>query len=85
VLLKGLFKAAEAKGDDTVMGWFLVALDRAVRRVERERWVDQSRMVGSAEEAEELGIFGAPSFLADDELYWGDDRLEQAIARLKAP
>jgi 2-hydroxychromene-2-carboxylate isomerase len=32
--------------------------------------------------AEELGIFGAPSFLAREELYWGDDRLEQAIAKL---
>ncbi len=31
-------------------------------------------------DAEERGIFGAPSFvLADGELYWGDDRLEHAI------
>ncbi|EAV41634.1 2-hydroxychromene-2-carboxylate isomerase, putative [Stappia aggregata IAM 12614] len=31
-------------------------------------------------EAEKLGIFGAPSFvLPDGELYWGDDRLEQAL------
>ena len=26
------------------------------------------------------GIFGAPSFLVGDELFWGDDRLEQALA-----
>ena len=27
-----------------------------------------------------LGIFGAPTFLTDDnELFWGDDRLEQAV------
>lgn len=31
------------------------------------------------EEAQELGIFGAPSFLARGELFWGDDRLEQAL------
>ncbi|WP_333825065.1 2-hydroxychromene-2-carboxylate isomerase [Pinisolibacter sp.] len=31
--------------------------------------------------AERLGIFGAPSFVtADGELYWGDDRLEAALA-----
>lgn len=30
--------------------------------------------------AMELGIFGAPSFVVGDELFWGDDRLEQAIA-----
>ncbi len=31
-------------------------------------------------EARSLGIFGAPSFIVDgDELFWGDDRLEDAI------
>lgn len=31
-------------------------------------------------EAEQLGIFGAPSFVLEDgTLFWGDDRLEQAI------
>ena len=29
--------------------------------------------------AVELGIFGAPSFIVGNELFWGDDRLEQAI------
>lgn len=32
------------------------------------------------EEAERLGIFGAPSFVAaDGELFWGDDRLDMAL------
>jgi len=32
------------------------------------------------EEAHRLGIFGAPTFIAaDGELFWGNDRLEQAI------
>ncbi len=31
-------------------------------------------------EAQELGIFGAPTFMTEDhELFWGDDRLEQAL------
>jgi 2-hydroxychromene-2-carboxylate isomerase len=35
----------------------------------------------STDEAMALGIFGAPSFTTGDgELFWGDDRLEQAIA-----
>ena len=29
--------------------------------------------------AESAGIFGAPSMLVGDELFWGDDRLEQAF------
>jgi len=32
------------------------------------------------EEAQRLGIFGAPSFItADGELFWGNDRLERAL------
>ena len=31
------------------------------------------------EEAQRLGLFGAPSFVADGELFWGNDRLEQAL------
>jgi 2-hydroxychromene-2-carboxylate isomerase len=30
-------------------------------------------------EAKEIGIFGSPSFVADGELFWGPDRLEDAI------
>src|SRR5262249_3466832 len=32
------------------------------------------------EEAVARGVFGAPSFFANGELFWGDDRLEDAIA-----
>jgi 2-hydroxychromene-2-carboxylate isomerase len=32
------------------------------------------------ERAVGLGIFGAPSFVADGELFWGNDRLEAAVA-----
>lgn len=30
------------------------------------------------------GIFGAPTFIVDDELFWGDDRMEEAIAWRRA-
>jgi len=29
--------------------------------------------------AQRLGIFGSPSFVVDGELFWGDDRLEDAV------
>ena len=32
-----------------------------------------------SETAEARGIFGAPSFIVGDELFWGDDRLEEAV------
>jgi 2-hydroxychromene-2-carboxylate isomerase len=31
------------------------------------------------EQAQELGIFGAPTFSVDGEVFWGDDRLEDAL------
>ncbi|WP_415402814.1 2-hydroxychromene-2-carboxylate isomerase [Tateyamaria sp. SN3-11] len=31
------------------------------------------------EQARSLGIFGAPSFVVGQEMFWGDDRLEDAI------
>jgi 2-hydroxychromene-2-carboxylate isomerase len=38
------------------------------------------------ERAQALGIFGAPSFVTEDgELFWGDDRLQQALAWAAAP
>lgn len=40
----------------------------------------KDRLRQQTEQASTLGIFGAPTFLTGDgELFWGDDRLEQAI------
>jgi len=39
------------------------------------------RLRAQTEEAQRLGIFGAPTFTtADGELFWGNDRLERAVA-----
>ena len=32
------------------------------------------------ESAQSKGIFGSPSFIVDGELFWGDDRLEDAVS-----
>ncbi|MGD9544699.1 MAG: 2-hydroxychromene-2-carboxylate isomerase [Methylocystis sp.] len=49
------------------------ANDDAAKRLLRER----------TDEAKRRGVFGAPSFFAKDELFWGGDRLEQALEALK--
>ncbi|WP_336485404.1 2-hydroxychromene-2-carboxylate isomerase [Methylobacterium nigriterrae] len=42
---------------------------------------NKTRLRVSGEEARSRGIYGAPTFLTDDgELFWGNDRLEQALA-----
>ena len=33
----------------------------------------------NTKEARQFGIFGVPSFSINDEIFWGDDRLEDAI------
>ena len=32
------------------------------------------------EAAAALGIFGAPTFITGDEMFWGNDRLDEALA-----
>jgi 2-hydroxychromene-2-carboxylate isomerase len=40
----------------------------------------KTRLRAQTEEAQRLGLFGAPSFTTSDgELFWGNDRLEQAV------
>ena len=40
----------------------------------------KARLRAQTDEAQRLGLFGAPSFAtADGELFWGNDRLEQAL------
>jgi 2-hydroxychromene-2-carboxylate isomerase len=36
--------------------------------------------LAATEAAKQLGIFGSPTFVVDGELFWGDDRLDDAIA-----
>jgi 2-hydroxychromene-2-carboxylate isomerase len=38
-----------------------------------------ARLEAETEAARKLGAFGSPTFVAGDELFWGDDRLEEAL------
>ena len=50
------------------------ALERANSVEIRQRFDDET------EAARRLGIFGAPTFAVGEEIFWGDDRLEDALA-----
>lgn len=41
---------------------------------------NKARLRERTEEARRLGIFGAPTFRVGDELFWGNDRFEDALA-----
>jgi 2-hydroxychromene-2-carboxylate isomerase len=38
------------------------------------------RLRDQSQRAKNLGIFGAPNFVVGEELFWGNDRLEEALA-----
>lgn len=40
---------------------------------------NKAALAARVEQAVEKGIFGAPSFVVGEELFWGNDRLEQAL------
>jgi 2-hydroxychromene-2-carboxylate isomerase len=55
-------------------------------QAESPEW--KPRLREQTERAEKLGIFGAPTFVVGTELFWGSDRLEEALelaARRRAP
>jgi 2-hydroxychromene-2-carboxylate isomerase len=41
---------------------------------------NKARLRQATEEAQERGVFGAPTFFAGEEMFWGNDRLDDAIA-----
>ena len=43
----------------------------------------RDRYNANTKEALTKGIFGAPSFTVENEIFWGDDRLEDAIGCLR--
>ncbi|MCX7178146.1 MAG: 2-hydroxychromene-2-carboxylate isomerase [Proteobacteria bacterium] len=43
---------------------------------------NKEKLKRRSEQAVDLGLFGAPSFLVDGELFWGNDRLQDALAWL---
>jgi 2-hydroxychromene-2-carboxylate isomerase len=44
---------------------------------------NKARLKTQSDEAAARGLFGAPSFTVGEELFWGNDRLEQAVAWAK--
>ena len=69
-------------GDKGVLAGILASLgvDAEAALARAETAENKQRLRRQTEEAQGLGIFGAPSFIVNGELFWGDDRLEQALA-----
>jgi 2-hydroxychromene-2-carboxylate isomerase len=64
-----------------VVGALVAGQGQNAERVLAAAQVEEVKVAlrAQTEAAQRLGIFGAPSFLVRDELFWGDDRLEDAL------
>ena len=79
------FAAVQDIADSDVLSAIIKSIGQDSQRVfEYARSPDnKNRLRELTDEGANLGIFGAPSFIANGELFWGDDRLEQAVEWLK--
>jgi 2-hydroxychromene-2-carboxylate isomerase len=66
----------------TILGALELPADDVLARAQRED--NKAALKAQTDRAVELGLFGAPSFRVDDELFWGNDRLDDAIAWARA-
>ncbi len=81
------FEAEFGRGEDIAQPAVIekalsgLGLDSASLLARAEEPEIKQRLKDQTAEASSRGIFGAPSFITEDgELFWGDDRLEQALA-----
>ena len=77
-----LFQHGQQAGSDPNLGDSLREISQDPARViARAKSAEIAEAFDAAtDEARALGIFGAPTFTVDGELFWGDDRLEDAIS-----
>jgi 2-hydroxychromene-2-carboxylate isomerase len=87
---RAIFQAEFGEGrridDPNLIGALLadLKLDTAALLAAAQSTAIKDKLRAETTEAQELGIFGAPSFVtADGELFWGNDRLEHALAWAK--
>lgn len=76
------FWADEEIDDETVVRAILKGLGLPADTLVAEACseANKARLREQTETARARGIFGAPTFFAGTEMYWGNDRLEDAIA-----
>ncbi|KAA3654809.1 MAG: 2-hydroxychromene-2-carboxylate isomerase [Proteobacteria bacterium] len=74
-------------GQPPVIADILTALDLPAEALiaEAQSPANKQALRAQTEQAAALGIFGAPTFLVDGEMFWGNDRLEDALAWARAP
>jgi len=75
------FERGEPAGEEPNLSGSLEEIgcdpNRVLATAQSERIIDA--LAQATEEAMGLGVFGSPTFVVDGEVFWGDDRLEDAL------
>ncbi len=68
-------------GDPDVLGGILddLGLDADTLILQAQSDDNRKALRAQVEEATQMGLFGAPTFVVGKELFWGNDRLEDAL------
>ena len=75
------FEAGQPAGEDPNLAESIAEAGQDSARVLEDARSDRivNALAEATDEAMALGIFGSPSFVVDGEVFWGDDRLEDAL------
>ncbi|MCC1493114.1 2-hydroxychromene-2-carboxylate isomerase [Cognatishimia sp. F0-27] len=75
------FELGQPAGEDPNLTTSLTEIGQDAARVisEAQTAPVQDRLRAATEDAMALGVFGAPSFVVNGEVFWGDDRLDDAL------
>lgn len=83
-VLKALWQEEKNAGDPTVLADLITDIglnaDQVMKLGEDPRWAE--RRVADTQAALDRGVFGAPSYVIGEEIFWGQDRLEFVERRL---
>ena len=81
-VMKANFAEDREIGEEAVIVEILATLGLPAEGVIARAQADANKLAlrCQTERAAELGLFGAPSFRVGEELFWGNDRLEDALA-----
>lgn len=75
------FETGEPAGEEPNLSGSLkdigLAADEVLEEAQSQRIVDA--LADSTQKAMELGVFGSPTFVVGREVFWGDDRLDDAL------
>ena len=78
---RGWFQQGHPAGQEPNLTQSLTSIgldpEEVIAKAQSEEIVDAYERATS--EARRLGIFGAPSFVSRGEVFWGDDRMEEAV------